>query len=58
MRCIRCDKELVESETTLEYLGYRVTYQFPRCPECGQVFIPEEVARGKMHEMETALEDK
>jgi NAD-dependent SIR2 family protein deacetylase len=58
MRCMKCDVELVHEETTLEYLGYDMTYQLPRCPVCGQVFISEEIARGKMHEVETSLEDK
>jgi NAD-dependent SIR2 family protein deacetylase len=58
MRCMKCDEELVLSETTLEYLGYDMTYELPRCPQCGQVFVSEELARGKMHEVETSLEDK
>jgi hypothetical protein len=29
-----------------------------RCPKCRQVFIPEELARGKMSEVEKLLEDK
>jgi hypothetical protein len=30
----------------------------PRCPRCGLVFIPEELALGKMAEVEKLLEDK
>lgn len=30
----------------------------PRCPKCGLVLITEELARGKMLEVEKALEDK
>lgn len=30
----------------------------PVCPSCGQVFVPEELALGKMAAVEKALEDK
>ena len=30
----------------------------PKCPVCGQAFIPEELARGKIFQVEQALEDK
>jgi len=29
-----------------------------RCPECGMVYIPEDLVEGKMAEVETSLEDK
>ena len=58
MRCLKCDKELVMAETTLEYLGHVMTYELPRCPVCGQVFVSEELVRGKMREVEISLEDK
>ncbi|MGI6218054.1 MAG: DVU_1557 family redox protein [Coriobacteriales bacterium] len=58
MKCLRCNEELVESETVLEYLGHQMKYDFPRCPKCGQVFIPEDIVRGKMREVEMMLEDK
>jgi hypothetical protein len=32
--------------------------QLPRCPNCGQVYVPEMLAMGKMLEVEKALEDK
>jgi hypothetical protein len=30
----------------------------PKCPSCGQSLIPEELAVGKILEVERALEDK
>ena len=58
MKCLKCDKELVMTKTELTYLGHTMTYDFPRCPSCGQVYIPEDVVRGKMREVEITLEDK
>ena len=58
MKCMKCDEELVPTKTVLTYLGHQMTYDFPRCPKCGQVFVPEDIARGKMREVEITLEDK
>ena len=58
MKCVKCDRELELAETTFEYLGYTMTHEVPRCPECGQVFISEELVRGKMRDVEISLEDK
>ena len=56
--CLRCNVPMEPSPVTLDYRGNSITADFPRCPECGQVFIPEEVARGRMHSVEIELEDK
>lgn len=29
-----------------------------RCPKCGQVYIPEDLAKGKMAQLEKSLEEK
>jgi DNA-directed RNA polymerase subunit RPC12/RpoP len=58
MKCAKCDKELVLEPTLLTYLGHTMTHDFPRCPSCGQVFIPEEIVDSKMREVEISLEDK
>lgn len=58
MKCLKCDAELQPEEVTLTYLGYDMTYTLPRCPKCRDVFIPEDIARGKMKEIEACLEDK
>ena len=58
MKCLRCNEELVPTKTNLTYLGHQMTYKFPRCPKCGQIFIPEDIVKGKMREVEITLEDK
>jgi len=45
-------------ETKFSYLGHEFTHPVPKCPICGFVYIPEELATGKISEVETMLEDK
>jgi uncharacterized C2H2 Zn-finger protein len=40
------------------YLGNSYPVQLMRCPKCGMVMVTEELAMGKMNEVEKALEDK
>jgi hypothetical protein len=40
------------------YLGNAFPVELLRCPQCGLTFVPEELALGKMAEVEQALEDK
>lgn len=56
--CCICDKALEPAKTQLSYLGHEFTAEALRCPVCGRVFIPEELASGRMAEVETTLEDK
>lgn len=56
--CCKCDMVLERAKTQLSYLGHEFTTEALRCPVCGQVFIPEELAAGRMAEVETTLEDK
>ena len=42
----------------ISYLGSAYPVDLLKCPSCGLVFIPEELALGKMAEVEKALEDK
>jgi hypothetical protein len=44
--------------TKLAYLNHEFTHELLRCPACGQVYIPEDLATGKISEVETMLEDK
>jgi hypothetical protein len=41
-----------------EYLGHRFFTDVLRCPDCGQVYIPEELVDTRMKDVETLLEDK
>ena len=56
--CGKCSVEMVPAPTQFSYLGHVFRTDVPRCPSCGQVFIPEDLARGRMAEVEMALEDK
>lgn len=58
MFCVKCNVPLVEQKTSFAYLGFNFNTELPRCPSCGQVFISEELVKGKMAEVETTLEDK
>ncbi len=56
--CAKCNVELVPKTINLNYLGHSLTNDFPCCPVCGQPYIPPDIVSGKMHEVETLLEDK
>ena len=47
-----------QGKVLISYLGSGFPVDLLKCPSCGQVFIPEELALGKMAEVEKALEDK
>ncbi len=57
-RCAQCGEAMAPAKVTLEYLGNQFTAELPRCPTCGLVYISEELALGKMAEVEQLLEDK
>jgi len=57
-QCHKCGQGLVKGPVTVEYLGNQFTTELPKCPVCGLVLITEEVALGKMAEVEQILEDK
>ena len=56
--CNRCKLELKSAKANFSYLGNTFSAEVPRCPKCGQVFIPEELAKGRIAEVEMDLEDK
>jgi ribosomal protein S27AE len=56
--CGKCGLELEPMRTQFSYLGHSFHTDIPRCPGCGQAFIPEGLAKGRMSEVETSLEDK
>jgi ribosomal protein S27AE len=57
-KCAKCGEPLVVGPVTVEYLGSRFTTELPKCPTCGLVLISEDLALGKMAEVEQILEDK
>ena len=58
MICNLCNLELEPVNTNFSYLGHSFRADAPRCPGCGQVFISEELVKGRIAEVETILEDK
>jgi len=56
--CYKCKVELKPERTYFNYLGHSFHTDLPRCPKCGMVFVPEELAKGKMAEVEHLLEEK
>jgi hypothetical protein len=56
--CLQCDLPLEMGKVNVAYLGSMFPVDLLRCPKCGQTFIPEDLALGKMAEVEKILEDK
>jgi uncharacterized protein with PIN domain len=56
--CHKCNKELELQKTDFTYLGYSFFTELPRCPECGLVFISEDLVKGRISEVEMQMEDK
>lgn len=56
--CDKCKKDLTLSKVKVCYLGGNFEVELMKCPECGAVFIGEDLALGKMLEVEKGLEDK
>ncbi|MEG0829298.1 MAG: hypothetical protein RSD88_01560 [Anaerovoracaceae bacterium] len=56
--CNKCQVELTLSKATFRYLNRSFEHEVLRCPECGQVYLPEELIQEKMLKVEAALEEK
>ena len=56
--CGKCGVKLEKMKTTFKYLKNEFSEETYKCPECGQVYLDEDLVRGKMAEVETTLEDK
>jgi hypothetical protein len=56
--CAKCGVVLQVSSVSVSYLGSGYPVDLLKCPKCGQVLVPEEMAVGKMAEVERILEDK
>ncbi len=56
--CAACDIPLQPAKVSIAYLGNAFPVDLLRCPRCGLVWIPEELALGRMAEVEKTLEDK
>ncbi len=56
--CAKCSVPLETAKVNIAYQGSMFPVDLYRCAECGQVYVPEELAMGKMAEVEKLLEDK
>ncbi len=56
--CARCGVPLQPGKVMIAYMGSAYPVDLLKCPTCGLVLIPEELALGKMAEVEKALDDK
>jgi ribosomal protein S27AE len=57
-QCGKCGIPLEISPVRVAYLGSGFPVDLLKCPQCGAVYIPENLALGKMADVEKALEDK
>jgi len=58
MLCDRCGVEMENGKVKFSYLGNEFEETMPKCPKCGQVFIPEDIVMGKMARVEEEFEEK
>jgi Zn-finger nucleic acid-binding protein len=56
--CDKCKEKLEMRKTNVVYLDATFEVELMKCPKCGMVFIDEDLAKGKILEVEKALEDK
>jgi uncharacterized Zn finger protein len=56
--CGKCGGELKRGLVKASYLGNSFEVEELKCLNCGLVLIDEELALGKMFEVEQSLEDK
>lgn len=47
-----------ELKVEFRYLNRSFSHKVPRCPVCGQVYISENLALGRIKEVELNLEEK
>ena len=57
-RCAACEEPMTPGPAQLSYMGVVFDVELPKCPRCKAVLVPEELALGKMLDVEQVLEDK
>ena len=57
-QCAQCDQALQPAKVNVTYLNSVFTVDLMACPGCGFILVPEDLAVGKMLEVEQLLEDK
>jgi RNase P subunit RPR2 len=56
--CAKCSIYLEPGKVKVAYLENTFPTEIMKCPKCGQVYVPEDLAKGKMLEVEKTLEEK
>lgn len=56
--CSKCGNPLKEGPVKAIYLGGNFEIELLECPICKNVLVTDELAEGKMLEVEKSLEDK
>jgi hypothetical protein len=56
--CCKCNIPLEIGTVNFSYLGHDFSSEQPQCPQCGQVYLSEDLVKGKVNQVETDLEDK
>ena len=56
--CQKCNLLMVKKDTGFTYLSNTFRAGVLRCPNCGIVYIPATLARGRIKEVEMMMEDK
>lgn len=56
--CAKCNKPMTPGKVVASYLGSEFSIELWKCPDCGKVLVPKDLAMGKMLQVEQALEDK
>jgi Zn-finger nucleic acid-binding protein len=56
--CDKCNEELSLEKVKVKYLEGNFEVEMLKCPKCKMVYVSEELALGKMLEVEKGLEDK
>lgn len=58
LTCYKCKLPLEPGKIHITYLKSTFPAELLVCPKCGQVFVPEDLAMGRMKEVEKNLEEK
>jgi hypothetical protein len=58
MICGKCQLPLEIGKVEMHYQRQKLKADFLKCPQCGLVYISEELVKGRMLEIEKTLEDK
>lgn len=58
LTCRKCGVKLEKGRAKFLYLDNGFPVELPVCPVCGFVYVPEDLALGKVLAVEKSLEDK